>query len=94
MTLVLYRWNNAAVPGAYVGRLQYIDPDDWAGYLDRHLTEVDEGLYSEKQLLKLWIESGGDPDDFEERLFQQASLEYLEGITPEEPPGEFAGGTF
>lgn len=67
MTLRLYRWNNAAVPGAYVGRLQYVDPDDWTGWLDRHLTEVDEGTLSEKQLLKLWIESGGDPGDFEGR---------------------------
>lgn len=67
MPLKLYRWNNAAVPGAYTGRLQYVDPDEWEPYLDRHLTEVDEGVVPEKQLIRLWVEAGRTPESFDHR---------------------------
>lgn len=93
MTLKLYRWNNHAVPGAYPGRMQYIDPDDWEPYLDRHLTEVDEATVPEKQLLRLWREAGADQDDFYARHFlalEGVGVSTLEDLELVEIPTEDA----
>jgi hypothetical protein len=88
MTLKLHRWNNRAVPGAYVGRLQYIDPTEWEPYLDRHLTEVDEATVPEKQLLRLWQEAGASPEDFDRR--NGVGVFTLEDLTLAEIPAEDA----
>lgn len=68
MPLKLYRWNTRAVSGANPGRLQFIDEDDWPGYINTgHLREWPEDQVPPRQLLRLWLEAGGTAEEFEAR---------------------------